>query len=98
MEAQYAKEIEEQAKEVAVVTAFDTPIHSDFTVGITINQNADSADEKIRAKADGRKHGDAQHHLFVPAHPLLRLTHCQGAHDRHGSPSLNTMKRVMPYL
>jgi hypothetical protein len=34
MEAQYVKEIEEQTKEVAVVTAFDTPIPSDLQSGL----------------------------------------------------------------
>ena len=40
-----------------------------------------SADQEIGPKTDGCKQGDAEHRLFMPAHALLGLTDCQGAHD-----------------
>src|SRR6266850_1760215 len=43
-----------------------------------------SADQEVGPKADSREHGDAQHHLLMPAHPRLCLADRQGAHDRHG--------------
>ena len=42
-----------------------------------------SADQEVGPKADGREHGDAQHHLLMPAHPRLCLASRQGTHERH---------------
>ena len=43
-----------------------------------------SAHEKVGAKADGCKHGNAEHRLFMPAHSGLSLTGREGTHNRHG--------------
>ena len=40
-----------------------------------------SADQEVGPKADSREHGDAQHHLLVPAHPRLCLADGQGTHN-----------------
>jgi len=42
-----------------------------------------SADQEVGPKADSREHGDAQHHLLMPAHPRLCLANRQGTHDCH---------------
>jgi hypothetical protein len=42
-----------------------------------------SAHEKVGAKADGCKQGDAEHRLFMPAHSGLSLTGREGTHNRH---------------
>lgn len=47
-----------------------------------------SAHEEKGAEADGGKHDDAQHRLLMPAHPLLRLAGCEGAHHRHKASQL----------
>ena len=66
-----------------------TPNPWDIEARMRIRPGRESADQKVGAKTNGREDSDAEHHLFVPAHALLRLAHCQGAHDRHGSPSLS---------
>ena len=89
MEKAYLERLGKKSIETAVIPAICTPTRLGFFAARLKDQSGfGSADQEVSAKANGRKHGDAQHDLFVPAHPLLRLAHCQGAHDRHGSPSL----------
>jgi hypothetical protein len=35
--------------------------------------SSQSADQEVGPKANSREHGDAQHHLLMPAHPRLCL-------------------------